>query len=179
VIVRPTRQDRGWDLGLSALIDEDVGEELERSLRFADRLLERIDATRRLTQAAPVAGLLRAGYTAWRTRAEHAAKSGPPHGRPGPGPERPPSEGLHGQADGRGQVAARGLALPQAPPGQCRHSDDGGRRDAAERVHFTGLDNIGAHHRDPFLPNASVIFQVHLHGSRASHHIHRDRGRRS
>jgi hypothetical protein len=73
VIVRPTRRNRGWDGGLTALIDEDVREDLERSLRFADRLLERIDPTRRLTQAAPVAGLLRAGYTAWRTRAEHAA----------------------------------------------------------------------------------------------------------
>lgn len=74
MIIRPTRQDRGWDGGLTALIDEDVREYLERGLRFADRLLEWIDPTRRLTQAAPVAGLLRAGYTAWRTRAEHAAR---------------------------------------------------------------------------------------------------------
>ena len=59
----------------------------------------------------------------------------------------PLSEGLHGQADDRGQVAARSLALPQAPPGQRRHPDDGGRRAAPDRGRSTGLDNIGAHRR--------------------------------
>jgi hypothetical protein len=72
-IVRPTHRNRGWDGSLTALIDEDIKEDLDRGLRFADRLLERIDPTRRLTHVALVAALLRGSYTAWRTRAEHAA----------------------------------------------------------------------------------------------------------
>jgi Domain of unknown function (DUF4062) len=72
-IVRPTHRDRGWDGSLTALIDEDIKEDLDQGLRFADRLLERIDPTRRLTHVAPVAALLRGTYMAWRTRAEHAA----------------------------------------------------------------------------------------------------------
>jgi len=72
-VVRPTSRNRGWDGGLSAIIEEDVTQDLLVALRFADHLLERIDPTNRLTHVAPVAALLRGGYSAWRTRAEHLA----------------------------------------------------------------------------------------------------------
>lgn len=73
VVVRPTRRNRAWDGGLSAIIEEDVMQDVELALRFAHHLLERIDPTHRLTHVAPVAALLRGGYSAWRTRAEHVA----------------------------------------------------------------------------------------------------------
>ena len=73
VIVRPTRRNRGWDGGLSAIIEEDITQDVELGLRFAYLLLELIDTTNRLTHVAPVAALLRGGYSAWRTREEHAA----------------------------------------------------------------------------------------------------------
>jgi hypothetical protein len=73
LVVRPTQRDRGWDFGLRAVIEEDVTQDLLLALRFADQVLARIDPTNRLTHVAPIAALLRGGYSAWRTRSEHAA----------------------------------------------------------------------------------------------------------
>ena len=56
---------------LSALIEEDIAERIERSLRFAGWVLDEIDGPRRLTDVVMIAGLLNAGYMPWRTRREH------------------------------------------------------------------------------------------------------------
>jgi hypothetical protein len=73
LVVRPAHRNHGWDAGLSAVIEEDVTEDLVLALRFADQVLERIDPTSRLTHIAPAVALLRRAFSAWRTRAEHAA----------------------------------------------------------------------------------------------------------
>lgn len=73
LVVRPTHRDRGWDGGMTAVIEEDVAQDLLVALRFADEVLARIDRTSRLTHVAPVAALLRGSYAAWRTRSEHVA----------------------------------------------------------------------------------------------------------
>lgn len=73
LVVRPAHRNRGWDGGLTAVIEEDVAQDLLVALRCADEILSRIDPTSRLTHVAPVAALLRGSYSAWRTRAEHAA----------------------------------------------------------------------------------------------------------
>jgi hypothetical protein len=59
-------------LGGLALIEEDVIARIERIVRFADQLLERIDATHKLTQVVPVASFVACDYLGWQTRAEHA-----------------------------------------------------------------------------------------------------------
>lgn len=58
---------------LLSIIEEDIRERLERALRFANAVLNRIDRSRRLTDLVIVAGLLGAGWLSWRTRAEQAA----------------------------------------------------------------------------------------------------------
>lgn len=73
VVVRPIHRADARALGLSAVIEEDVRDDLEQTLRFVDRVLERVDPTRRLTHVVPVAALIGATYGAWRTRAEQAA----------------------------------------------------------------------------------------------------------
>lgn len=56
--------------GLSAMIEEDIREQIARSLRFVGRVLDRIDPTARVTDALPAAGLINSGVLPWRTRAE-------------------------------------------------------------------------------------------------------------
>ncbi|MCA1694232.1 MAG: hypothetical protein LC749_05585, partial [Actinobacteria bacterium] len=58
--------------GLNPIIEEDVAEEVERSLSFAGVLLDLIDPTGRLTVVAPVASV-QGSALGWRTRAEQAA----------------------------------------------------------------------------------------------------------
>ncbi len=69
----PRRRPRDKPAELPALIEEDVAEILGNAVRFAGWLLDRVDGSRRLTDVVPVAALLGAGYTRWRTRSEHAA----------------------------------------------------------------------------------------------------------
>jgi hypothetical protein len=59
--------------GLPALIEEEVGDRLARSLRLTAWVLDRIDPIRRLTHVAPTVALLSAAYLGWRTRDEHMA----------------------------------------------------------------------------------------------------------
>ena len=73
-IVQPARRRAGNDgLGISALIEEDVIEAIERSLRFASIVLNTIDRVKHLTALVVAVALNGAGYTPWRTRAEHSA----------------------------------------------------------------------------------------------------------
>lgn len=58
---------------LPALIEEEVGDQLSRSLRLAAWILDRVDPVRRLTHVTPTVGLLSAAYVGWRTREEQAA----------------------------------------------------------------------------------------------------------
>jgi hypothetical protein len=69
-IVQPaaTQDERA---ALSALIQEEVVERTERSLRFAGWVLDQVDGPRRLTDVVPIAGILNASYMPWRTRREH------------------------------------------------------------------------------------------------------------
>lgn len=55
---------------LPVLVEEDVAERLQRSLRFASWVLDRIDPGARLTHVVPLASLVGAGHTGWMTRAE-------------------------------------------------------------------------------------------------------------
>ena len=61
-------------MGLSVLIEEHIQECILDSLRFAAQTLDRIDPVNRFTDVVPVAALLGAGYSGWRTRAEHEAE---------------------------------------------------------------------------------------------------------
>ena len=55
---------------ISALIEEEILDRLERALRFTGWLLDQLDGPRRLTDIVPVACLLNAGYMPWRTKAD-------------------------------------------------------------------------------------------------------------
>lgn len=73
-IVQPARREAdAGRLGISALIEEEVLASIERALRFSSVAFNRVDRNKRLTTLAVVVALTGAGYTPWRTRAEHAA----------------------------------------------------------------------------------------------------------
>ncbi len=73
VVMRPLIRGVDRSVILRGIIEEDVLADLEADLAFVDRVLERIDPGRRASHVVPVAALLGASYTAWRTRAEQAA----------------------------------------------------------------------------------------------------------
>lgn len=56
------------------LIEENVGAAIRTALAFADRFLERFDATQRLTRVVPVARIGGASPFGWRTSAEQTAR---------------------------------------------------------------------------------------------------------
>lgn len=71
-IVQPA-MDRGargsiWSL---VLIEEEVNDRIERGLRFAGSVLDRIDPLRRLPDVVVIVSLHGAGTSGWRTKAEH------------------------------------------------------------------------------------------------------------
>jgi hypothetical protein len=73
-VVQPVDRDEDRHrTGLAALIEEDLVAALIRAIRFSGWLLDHVDPVHRLTQVAPVAGIVGAGFLTWRTRAEHAA----------------------------------------------------------------------------------------------------------
>ena len=73
VVMRPLIRGVDRSVILRGIIEEDVLADLEADLAFVDRVLQRIDPGRRASHVVPVAALLGASYTAWRTRAEQAA----------------------------------------------------------------------------------------------------------
>lgn len=68
-----TAHDRSYSP--SALIEEDVVDQIETMLRFAADLLEKIDPRHRLEEIAVVAFQESGGYLGWTTRAEHGRDS--------------------------------------------------------------------------------------------------------
>lgn len=71
-VIQPIdRNEERHRTGLSALIEEDLVAALIRAIRFSGWLLNHVDPLHRLTQVAPVAGIVGAGFLTWRTRAEH------------------------------------------------------------------------------------------------------------
>lgn len=69
----PAMDSHGWRSGIASIIEEDIQARIERSLRFASRVLDEIDGPRRLTHVAPVVALVGAGFAPWRTRSEQQA----------------------------------------------------------------------------------------------------------
>lgn len=82
----------GGDHVFRCLVEEDLADCLERSLRFGARLLGMVDATERLTHAAVACALLGAGHAGWKTREEY---------------QRQPSSGTIAMAEGRIVAALR------------------------------------------------------------------------
>ncbi|HEY3079237.1 MAG TPA: DUF2188 domain-containing protein [Chloroflexota bacterium] len=69
---RPERDPHGGG-SVGVVIEEELQERIERSLRLVGAVLDQIDPQYRLVSLAPVAALLGTGYTGWRTRAEEQA----------------------------------------------------------------------------------------------------------
>jgi hypothetical protein len=90
VVVQPALG--GGDHGLRWLIEEDVADRLERSLRFASRVVAMVDATDRLTHVAVACALVGAGHAGWKTREEY---------------QRQPNSGTIGMAEDRVVAALR------------------------------------------------------------------------
>lgn len=82
----------GGDHGLRWLVEEDLADRVERSLRFVARVLGTVDATERLTHAAVACALVGAGHAGWKTREEY---------------QRQPNSGTIGMAENRIVAALR------------------------------------------------------------------------
>jgi hypothetical protein len=61
------------NVGVSAIIEEDVRDMLRRGLSFADWVLSEIDPTQLLTHSAPAVAIAGATIHTWRTRRQHDA----------------------------------------------------------------------------------------------------------
>ncbi len=80
VIMATRDADRGWPLtGVPSVIEEDVEERIERALKFAAAVLDRIDQPQRISDVVPIAAILDAGFMPWRTRAEHTTNPNSAH----------------------------------------------------------------------------------------------------
>jgi uncharacterized protein DUF4062 len=73
LIAHPALEADRWRTGIASIIEEDVVALIERSMRFAARVLDRVDQPRRLTHVALVVAVVGSGYLPWRTRAQHQA----------------------------------------------------------------------------------------------------------
>ena len=65
------RQSRMNQIGVSALIEEEVSAALRTTLEFANATLEEVDATQRISHLAVAVTVTNAEHHGWRTRAEH------------------------------------------------------------------------------------------------------------
>ena len=65
------------EFGLSAIVEEDVREEIDRFIRFTNEVLSHIDNSNRLSHCVIAALLLNADYSDWRTRSTHAQNPHP------------------------------------------------------------------------------------------------------
>lgn len=70
-VMQPAQTSDG--VGIGAIVHEDVEERLEAGLGYIADVLDHVDGLRRLSDVTWVAGLLRGGYGAWRSRAEQQA----------------------------------------------------------------------------------------------------------
>lgn len=73
VITRPLTRGTDRSLILRGIIEEEVLSDLEADIAFADAVLAHVDPALKATHVVPVAALIGATFTAWRTRAEQAA----------------------------------------------------------------------------------------------------------
>lgn len=71
-VMQPAQTSSGG-VGLSAIVHEDVEERLGAGLGYIADVLDHVDSLRRLSDVTWVAGLIRGGHGAWRSRAEHQA----------------------------------------------------------------------------------------------------------
>lgn len=69
------RSQQGY-AGPSALIEEDVVDQIESMIRFVGALLDELDSTHRLSEVAVLAHQSSGGFLGWQTRAEASKKSG-------------------------------------------------------------------------------------------------------
>jgi hypothetical protein len=90
VVVQPALG--GGDRGFRWLVEEDLVDRLQGSLRFSGRVLGMVDATERLTHASVACALLGAGHAGWKTREEY---------------QRQPNSGTIGMAEERIVAAVR------------------------------------------------------------------------
>lgn len=71
VIVQPAvERDEGRFSGITSIIEEQIQERLICTLRFAARVLDHIDSTKRISHVAVVTALRGGGHMPWRTREE-------------------------------------------------------------------------------------------------------------
>lgn len=71
VIVQPAVERDEWRFsGITSIIEEQIQERLIRTLRFAARVLDHIDSSRRISHVAVVTALRGGGHMPWRTREE-------------------------------------------------------------------------------------------------------------
>jgi hypothetical protein len=73
LVILPARAQERQRLEHAAIVEEDLREQLARALAFAKWLVDQGDKARQASHVAIAAGVLNAGYHAWRTRAEHQA----------------------------------------------------------------------------------------------------------
>ena len=72
-VVIPARNSESHRaMSLPVIIQEDVEEGLTRAIGYADRVLDHVDPTHRLTRVALVASIRGGGQFGWRTRAQQA-----------------------------------------------------------------------------------------------------------
>ena len=72
-VIIPARDPESHDvMSLPFIIQEDVEEGLIRAIQYADRVLDHVDPTHRLTRVALVASVQGGGQFGWRTREQHA-----------------------------------------------------------------------------------------------------------
>jgi len=71
LVVQPALEQRDFRSGITSLIEEVISERITRAIRFCARVLDHVDSAQRISHVAPVAALRGAGYSPWRTRAEH------------------------------------------------------------------------------------------------------------
>lgn len=73
MVEQPAVAPRSGMTALSAIIQEDIEESIERAMGFAGLVLDRLDPARRMIEVLPLAAVLGSAATPWRTRAEHLA----------------------------------------------------------------------------------------------------------
>lgn len=92
--------------GLPVIIEEDLADRMALALRYADWLLDQVDATHRLSHVVLAATVTDGGYRAWRTRREHEAS---------------PNSGSMGRSMGGDRQPPVHLTPPHRPRAALKH----------------------------------------------------------
>jgi hypothetical protein len=87
MIGQPASVDRDHRTAtIPSLVEEDINDRLERAIRFAATVMDRIDSRGRITHVVLLATIVGAGWMGWRSRAEYERSHG--GGQMGSGGER-------------------------------------------------------------------------------------------